>query len=188
MQLKEVDSNTLAGSNSYNLVTARRWALSVLKKFKDEFDSVYVLGCWYGNIGVMMSITADIAFDKIINVDIDQRVLTVGQKLSDLLGDDRLEFMQKDANDLDYRQLGADGLVINFSTTNIEGSDWFDHIPKGTMVVLKGRNNDEGAVNKFTNLDEFRTKYPLTKTLYSGSLNLQDRTTDYDCYLVIGIK
>jgi hypothetical protein len=96
--------------------------------------------------------------------------------------------MQKDANDLDYRQLGADGLVINFSTTNIEGSDWFDHIPKGTMVVLKGRNNDEGAVNKFTNLDEFRTKYPLTKTLYSGSLNLQDRTTDYDCYLVIGIK
>jgi hypothetical protein len=136
----------------------------------------------------MMSINADIAFNKIINVDIDKRVLTVGKRLADLLGDSRLEFMQKDANTLDYRQLGDDGLVINFSTTNIEGSDWFDKIPKGTMVVLKGRNNDEGAVNKFRTLDEFQTKYSLTKTLYSGSLTLKDRTTDYDCYLVIGIK
>ena len=188
MQLKEVDSNTLSGSNSTNLVTARSWALQKLQNIKDQFSTIYVLGSWYGNIGLMISMSTNIEFEKLINVDTDNRVLTIGKKLAYLLGDSRLKFMHRDANSLDYRRLNNNGLVINFSTTNIEQNDWFDHIPNGTMVVLKGRNNDEGAVNKFNTMGEFKSRYPLTKTIYTGSLPLEDRTTKYDCFLVIGIK
>lgn len=186
MKISEVNVETLSGSNSDNLNIARHWALTNLRKIKRDFDVVYILGSWYGNFAQMMNDFPGITVEKLINVDTDGRVL---QKSTELLKDiDNVEHMHKDANTLDYRQLGPDGLVVNFSTTNINGDNWFDKIPDGTLVLLKGRDNDPGAINKFDSLDEFTETYPLRKVLFKGQKELADPETQYNCFLVIGLK
>ena len=105
-----------------------------------------------------------------------------------MLGYKFIEPMYKDANDLDYRLLGPNGLVINQSCTNIEGTDWFTNIPSGTMVAVTARNNDLDAVNQFESIYNLSEKYPLSKILYANKKEFQDPETQYDCYLLIGIK
>jgi hypothetical protein len=77
---------------------------------------------------------------------------------------------------------------VNFSTTNIEGNDWFNNIPDGTLVLLKGRDNDPGAINKFESLEEFTEAYPLRKVIFKGQKELTDPDTEYNCFVVIGLK
>lgn len=188
MRLQEVNPNTLRGSLGKNLIENKFWAFTELSKIKNQFDTIYVLGSWYGNAGLMLSMDPRFEFEKIINVEIDRPMLAVSQKLAKLSNERRIEPMLKDANSLDYRQLGPDGLVVNFSCTNIQGSNWFDNIPDGTMVLISGRNNDPGAVNQFDSLEEFTDTYLISKSLFVGTKEFTDPETDYDSYLVIGIK
>ena len=94
--------------------------------------------------------------------------------------------MFKDANDLDYRQLGMDGAVINTSLTDMDGQDWFRHIPDGTLVAMQARDHDPGY--QFHSTDDILKKFPLSQVLYQGSLKLQDPETHYTRFMVIGRK
>jgi hypothetical protein len=96
--------------------------------------------------------------------------------------------MLKDANRLDYQQLGPDGLVINLSCHNIPGLEWLDHIPAGTMVVLQGRSQDPGAENQYKNFAQFDQALPLRQTLYQDRLSLTDPDGAYEQYMKIGIQ
>jgi hypothetical protein len=188
MKIVEVNKDTLTDSNDDNLQIARHWALSQLRKIKNNFDTVYILGSWYGNLSLMLSDFPKLQFQKIINVDIDDHAIDVSQKLINNQNINNVDHMLKDANTLDYRQLGPDGLIINFSTTNIKGNDWFNNIPKGTLVLLKARNNDPGAINKFDDIEDLIKYYPLKRVLFSGTKELIDPETPYECYVVIGLK
>jgi hypothetical protein len=130
----------------------------------------------------------DIGFDRIINVDTDKEAIETGSEIIEKLGYDFIESMYKDANQLDYRQLGPDGLVINSSCNNINNDGWFDNIPAGTLVALSGRNNDPKSINNFESMYDLAETYPLSKILYAGKQNFTDPETDYDCYLLIGLK
>jgi hypothetical protein len=96
------------------------------------------------------------------------------------------EYMLIDANDLDYRQLGDNGVVINTSLTGMQGQAWFDNIPSGTLVVLQSRDNDPGDAVHST--QDIIDRFPLSEVIYDGELKLQDPETDYTRYMVIGIK
>ena len=146
------------------------------------------LGSWYGNASLILSLDKRFDFDKIINVETDRFMLKISQKLADMMGDGRIEPMLKDANKLDYRQLGQNGLVINFSCGNISGTNWFDNIPPGTTVLLSGRNNDRGAVNHYKNLKDFAKEFNLSNRLFVGQKTFKDPETEYELYLVIGQK
>ena len=94
--------------------------------------------------------------------------------------------MLKDANDLDYKQLGSDGVVINTSLTDMEGQAWFDRIPAGTLVALQSRDHDPG--NAAHSTQDIVDRFPLSEIIYDGELRLQDPETTYTRYMVIGIK
>ena len=96
------------------------------------------------------------------------------------------EYMLKDANDLDYQQLGRDGVVINTSLTDMQGQAWFDHIPTCTLVVMQSRDHDPG--NAAHSTKDITDRFPLSKVVYDGELELSDPETDYTRYMVIGIK
>jgi hypothetical protein len=188
MRITEVNRGDLEGSMGRNLISGKFWAFTELSKFQRRFDTIYMLGSWYGNAGLMLSMDPRFNFDKIINVEQNKSRLKVGHQLAQLQGYDNIESMYKDANLLDYRQLGDDGLVVNFSCNNIPGKDWFDHIPADTMVLLSGRDNDDQSINQFNDLNSFTSKYKLSKTLFSGQKEFEDPQTKYNLYLVIGIK
>lgn len=188
MKINEVNSISLSGSFGSNLIENKFWAFTKLSEIKNNFDTIYILGSWYGNAGLLLSMDPRFEFDEIINVEKNKNMLKASDQFAKLQKDPRIKSMHKDANRLDYRRLGPNGLVVNFSCTNIVGRDWFERIPSGTMILVSGRNNDPGAVHKFNSLEEFSSTYPLTKILFSGQRTFEDPETEYDAYLVIGTK
>lgn len=186
MRISEVSPNTLEGSWSRDLMLSKLWLIRKMRSIKPSFGTIYILGSWYGNLSLLM-LDRNLEFDRIINVDVDEAALSKGDGIMGKLHNhDRIESMCKDANDLDYRQLGKHGLVINTSCNNIPNKGWFDSIPKGTMVALQGRDNDPGSVNHYDDLDGFVDSYPLSSTTYSGRITLDDPETSYDRYMIIG--
>ena len=178
MRLLEFVPSTLQGSFDRSLIFNKLWLLSELKKVKDHFSTIYILGSWYGNMSLLLA-RSDIKFKHIVNVDRDARVVKTGQQIAKKMGvADRIEPMIADANRLDYRQLDQDGLVINASCHDMENTGWFDHIPTGVMVALQSR----------TDVDDDLGNYKLSKLLYQGSCELKDPETRYTSILEIGVK
>jgi hypothetical protein len=188
--LVELSPDTLTGSKSSSLNLERFWAIATLSQIKNNFDTIYILGSWYSNVALLLfMLNKYVTFDQIINVDTNANALRVGQRRLAKLGlDNKTEPMLKDANELDYQQLGPNGLVINLSCHNIKGQSWLDHIPKGTMLVLQARNHDPGAVNQYKNFAQFDQALTLSQTLHQDTLSLTDSDGVYEQYMIIGVK
>ena len=175
MRVNEFSPNTLSGSFTEDLIISKLWLIKEIEKIHNKFNTIYVLGSWYGNISILL-INKYIKFKKIINVDINDTVLNTGQVLAKKLGiDKQIEPMAKDANTLDYRQAIFPSLIINTSCNDMKNAGWFDNIPRGTLVALQTRDNT---------LDE----YEFSKVLYIGKRHLKDPETNYTRLMKIGIK
>lgn len=184
--LEESSGYSLEGSFTPDLVFSKLWLIRKLSNIQPQIDTMYVLGSWYGNLALLINRYPQVQVRKIINVETQAKFLRHSKRILDQTGADNVEYMQADANDLDYRQLGPDGAVVNTSLTDMPGTDWFDNIPPGTVVVLQARDHDPGQ--KFDSAADIEQKFPMSQVLYSGSLNLRDPETQYQRFMVIGIK
>ena len=178
MRLLEFSPPTLLGSFHRGLIFNKLWMIRELAKIQDHYSTIYILGSWYGNMSMLLA-KSDIEFDHIVNVDQDATVVRQAQRIAQCMGiADQIEPMIADANDLDYRQLDNNGLVINSSCHDMANRGWFDHIPQGVMVALQTRED----------VDCNLADYPLQTTLYQGSCQLQDPETAYISQMKIGYK
>jgi len=184
--LSESSGYTLEGSFTSDLLASKIWLLTELARIAPSVGTVYVLGSWYGNLAVINQLDPTIKYKKLINVETDKKFLHASQRIHNHLGIDNTEYMLKDANDLDYRQLGLDGVVINTSLTDMQGQAWFDNIPEGTLVVMQSRDHDPG--NAAHSTQDIIDRFPLSEIIYDGELDLEDPETEYTRYMVIGIK
>lgn len=184
--LSESSGYTLKGSFTPDLLASKLWLLTELAQIAPQVGTVYVLGSWYGNLAVINRLDPEIKYRQMINVETNKNFLQASQRIHDHLGISNNKYMFKDANELDYRQLGQDGVVINTSLTDMPGQAWFDHIPAGTLVVLQSRDHDPG--NAAHSTQDIIDRYPLSEIIYDGELKLQDPETKYTRYMVIGIK
>ncbi len=184
--LDESSGYSLEGSFTPDLVFSKLWLIRELAKIQPRVGTMYVLGSWYGNLAVLLTLYSQVKVDEIINVETDTEFLKGSQRILNQVGADNVEYMLKDANDLDYRQLDRNGVVVNTSLTDMKGTDWFENIPAGTMVVLQARNNDPGE--QFHSPEDIQQKFPLSQVLYSGSLELEDPETQYTRFMTIGVK
>ena len=182
MRLTEFSPDTFTGSITKDLLISKLWLCQELKKLNfTEFDVIYILGSWYGIMAYTLN-RCGISADKIINVDINKQRLEFSDKLLDKFNN--VISMNKDANKLNYQQLNSNGLVINTSTNDIDGTQWFENIPSGTLIVIQSRNDVEDT----TNLKLFDKKYPLSKTMYVGEKSLKDPEVKYRRFMKIGVK
>jgi hypothetical protein len=184
--INESSGSSLAGSFTRDLTTSKVWLLTELAKIAPQLSTMYVLGSWYGNLALYNTLQPMIGVDRIINVDIDPERLAQSQRMLDSVGANNVEHMLKDANELDYRQVGRGGAVINVSLTNIAKDQWFENIPPGTMVVMQARDQDPGE--QYHSVQDIVDRFPLSRILYQGTMQLQDPETKYHRYMVIGIK
>ena len=186
LPVNESSGYSLAGSFTHDLIKSKVWLLTELARIAPQVGTVYVLGSWYGNLGVLLALDPMIQYKQLINVETDRKFLQASEHIHNYLGMGNTEYMLKDANDLDYRQLGSDGVVINTSLTDMPGQSWFDRIPAGTLVVLQSRDNDPG--NEAHSTQDIIDRYPLSEIIYDGELKLHDPETEYTRYMVIGIR
>ena len=184
--VNESSGYSLAGSFTHDLIKSKVWLLSELARIAPQVGTIYVLGSWYGNLGVLLALDPAIRYKKLINVETDKKFLQASKRIHNHLGMDNTEYMLKDANDLDYRQLGPDGVVINTSLTDMQGQAWFDRIPAGTLVVMQSRDHDPG--NAAHSTQDIIDRFPLSEIIYDGEIDLEDPETEYTRYMVIGIK
>jgi len=185
-QLGESSGYSLQGSFTHDLTTSKVWLITELAKIKPSITTVYILGSWYGNLALYMTLDPAVKVKKFINVETDQGMLDQSRRMMDHIGAHNVEYMFKDANELDYRQLGLDGAVVNTSLTDMDGTDWFENIPDGTLVAMQARDRDPG--HQYHSTKDILKKFPLEQVLYQGSLKLQDPETKYTRFMVIGRK
>jgi len=184
--LDESSGYTLAGSFTRDLTASKVWLLTELERIQPDYSTIYLLGSWYGNLALYLTLEQRIQADKIILVEKNQEFLDTSKKLLSMAGADNTEYMLKDANKLDYRQLGDRGCVINTSLTDMQGRSWFLNIPDGTLVVMQGRDHDPNR--SFESTQDIVDRFPLSQILYHGSIKLRDPETEYTRYMVIGRK
>ena len=101
--LDESSGYSLEGSFTHDLTTSKVWLLQELARIKPNITTVYILGSWYGNLALYMHLTNIVNVKKIINVETDQKMLDQSERMLDHIGARNIEYMSKDANDLDYR-------------------------------------------------------------------------------------
>ena len=189
MQVQEASPDTLIGSFTPDLIMSKLWLLYEVSRFRRNFDTIYILGSWYGNLSILLFEQHEIAFRRIANVDLRREKLETGEKLAQQLGIDyKIIPMVKDANTLTYSMMHQPGLVINTSAGNMQNSGWFANIPRGTMVAIQGRDPDPGAEYEFSSADELTDMFYLDKILYKGGIPLEDPEIKYTRYMVVGIK
>ena len=186
LPVNESSGYSLEGSFTPDLITSKVWLLTELARIAPQVGTIYVLGSWYGNLGILLALDPIIKYKQLINVETNQKFLQASERIHNHLSMGNTEYMLKDANDLDYRQLGPDGVVINTSLTDMPGQTWFDRIPEGTLVVLQSRDNDPG--NAAHSTQDIIDRFPLSEIIYDGELDLQDPQTEYTRYMVIGVK
>lgn len=184
--LDESSGYSLAGSFTPDLVFSKLWLIRELANIAPDLDTVYVLGSWYGNLALLLNRYPQVQVDKIVNVETDPQFLKGSKRILNQAGVDNVEHMLKDANQLDYRQLGPNSAVINTSLTDMKGTNWFKRIPAGTLVAMQARDHDPGQ--PFGSVEDIEQKFPLSQVLYSGQLDLEDPETEYTRFMVIGTK
>jgi hypothetical protein len=186
LPVNESSGYSLKGSFTPDLIKSKVWLLTELARIAPTVGTIYVLGSWYGNLGVLLALDPVLQYQQLINVETDKQFLQASERIHDHLGLDNTKYMLADANNLDYRQLDADGVVINTSLTDMSGQAWFDHIPAGTLVVMQSRDHDPG--NAAHSTQDIIERFPLNEIIYDGQLQLKDPETEYTRYMVIGIK
>jgi hypothetical protein len=184
--LDESSGYSLGGSFTRDLTASKVWLLSELERIQKKFSTIYILGSWYGNTALYMTLENRIQADQIILVEKNKEFLTGSKQILDRVGAENVQYMLADSNKLDYRQLGNRGCVINTSLTDMPGRAWFLNIPNGTLVVLQGRDQDPGE--EYHSTQEIADRFPLSQVLYHGRMQLQDPETKYTRYMVIGRK
>ena len=184
--LDESSGYSLEGSFTPDLVFSKLWLIRELADISPDIDTVYALGSWYGNLALLLDRDPKIQVDKVINVETDPEFLKGSKHLLTKHGVDNVEYMLKDANKLNYHQLGMDGAVVNCSLTDMDGRRWFERIPDGTLVVMQARDHDPGY--QFASPGDILKKFPLSQVLYRGTKRLKDPETHYNRFMVIGRK
>ena len=184
--LDESSGYSLAGSFTRDLTASKVWLLSELERIQSNCSTIYMLGSWYGNLALYMTLEGRIQADKIVLVEKDKKFLSTSKNLLDLAGADNVEYMLADSNKLDYRQLDESGVVINTSLTDMPGRSWFLNIPAGTLVVMQARDHDPNR--NFSSTQDIVDRFPLSEVLYHGRMQLRDPETEYTRYMVIGRK
>ena len=192
-EIFESSGYSLEGSYTPDLVFSKLWLARELKSVLQQqgIDSVpvaYILGSWYSNLSTVLRRTG-VPIEKIVDVEKRGEWLRTGQQLQQDMNISGVQYMQADANEIDYRQLQQPGLVINTSTNDIPDHGWFDHIPRGTLVVMQGRDSvPAGAEHTYNSPEDLLQMYPLESVLYSGTWDLEDPETEYQRSMVIGIR
>lgn len=175
--LNEERPNTFEGSMSDDQIISRLWMAKRLNDINIPIKKCAVLGSWYGILPYILNRNNNI--DDIVAIDNEPGCVKVSEKLNP-----DMRHIVKDCNDLKYT--GAD-CVINPSVNNIEGTKWYDNIPKGKLCLFQTENVELGKGCP-KDLTEMKKKYPLSKYLYEGTLRTKDSEGKFIRSMVIGYK
>ena len=175
---KQVKS--IINSLNDNQEKSKNWLIEKSKEYFTFFDNpkVCIAAGWYGSLADKLKIYLD---NEVVTFDKDPQCKTIGQKL------------YKDVTfataEIEYFNFKTYDIVICTSCEHLKQkviNDMLKKTRKGALVILQSNNYFaiEDHINCHHNVKKFNQTLHLEKTLYNGTLKLEN----CDRYMVIGIK
>ena len=170
-------------------IESKLWLCESLKTLvKFPIENVIILGSWNGTMAFLLYATEAVKFNKVFLVDTDPAYQKQARAICNALDcQGRLVIVEQDANVFDYPS--GNNLIINTSTDNIVGSDWFERIPRRNWVVLQGRTGGHrDCVRSYDSVESFDLAYPMMFSYGPEAKQFVYPDHSYTRYMKIGIK
>ena len=189
-------------------VNSKIWLVTELAKIKKDFNMVFFLAGWFGQLRYFMDY-AHITYDKIRILDIDPTACKVSDQIFnvDKIGNYQIKSAEVDLNDMSWLyRTGCDYKLKNYTNTAVVGEktipdliintsaehfheDWYHKFvnrPLETDPIFVIQTNNlhevEDHINSIHSMSEMKKKFPMTRLLYEGVLQL----TGYKRFMLIG--
>lgn len=189
-------------------VLSKIWLVKELKKVQTEFDIVFFLAGWFGQLRNYFDISG-ISYNKIRVLDIDPSACKVSDQIFniDLIKDYRVKSAEVDLNDMSWlyrtgceynltnyntgalvKEKTNPSLVINTSAEHFH-ERWYHKfvnrpLETDPLFVIQSNNlfSVKDHVNAISSMKEMHIKFPMSRVDYAGELQL----SGYKRYMLIG--
>lgn len=202
------DPVALQDAFSRGQVLSKIWLVNELKKMDTNFEMVYFLAGWFGQLRLFFDV-AEIEYKKIRVLDIDPVACKISDQVFnvDMINDYRVKSAEVDLNDMSWlyrtgceytlKNYNTDAtvkektnpdLIINTSAEHFH-EDWYHKfvnrpLETNPLFVIQSNNlhDVEEHVNSIHSMNEMKRKFPMSKIEYEGELQLYG----YKRYMLIG--
>lgn len=186
--------NELENFINQRQIACKKWLIDNLVNCWADFNTVYVLGGWYGALSQLMLTDNRLNIKNAISFDIDEEATQRANRLNSQLFDQgRFVALTEDMISMSYGERQAFGvtvkpdLVINTSFEHISNyQEWLAQIPSGTRLVLQSNNyfDEPTHVNCVDTLNDFANQVNLKELKWKGELDVKR----YTRFMIIGEK
>lgn len=202
------DPVALQDAFSRGQVQSKIWLVTELSKIQKDFKVVFLLAGWYGQLRKFFDI-ADISYDKMRIVDIDPAACEISDKIFniDFINNYQVKAVELDLTDMSWlyrtgcqykiknyttgqeiNEKTIPDLIVNTSAEHFH-EDWYHKfvnrpLETDPLFVIQSNNlhEVEDHINSIHSMGEMKKKFPMTRLLYEGVLQL----TGYKRYMLIG--
>jgi len=202
------DPVALQDAFSRGQVQSKIWLVTELAKIQKNFKVVFLLAGWYGQLRKFFDIS-NISYDKMRVVDIDPNACEISDKIFniDFIKDYQVKSVELDLTDMSWlyrtgcqykiknyttgqeiNEKTIPDLIINTSAEHFH-EDWYHKfvnrpLETDPLFVIQSNNlhEVEDHINSIYSMGEMKKKFPMTRLLYEGVLQL----TGYKRYMLIG--
>jgi hypothetical protein len=189
-------------------VQSKIWLATELSKVKKDFDMVYVLAGWFGQLTSYFD-AADINYNKIRIMDIDPVACEISDKIFNAtkLENYKVKSVERDLTDYDWlsrtgceyilknynnnqetKEKTSPDLIINTSAEHFH-ERWYHKfanrpLETNPIFVIQTNNlfNVPEHINCVHSIDEMKIKFPMDEVLFEGELQLKG----YKRFMLIG--
>jgi len=208
IQVRELfPKNDLISALSKGQLKSKRWAHEKIHSiWGSNLGLVFILANWYGLLANIMLESRKYSSLRIRGFDIDERANEIADQLSRkwVIEDWTFKAVTADVTELNlgdakFATINSKGvtvnmvekpdLIINTSCEHFSEKafdKWFSSVPSGMRVVVQSNNYFDlpEHLNCVNSLEEFKSRFSLSKEIYAGELELEK----YTRFMLIGEK
>lgn len=185
-------------SFSHSLINSKLWLCDSLETAIDNEHIrnpiVNILASWDSLLAFMMAVRRPNFYGMFNTYDIDVESVNRAERICDHWKYEypKMYHYNKDIRTLNFSNSGKESVFINCSVDQIEGTEWYDIIPIGTLVCLQCTNlstdHTDWDIKQSYSLEEFMKTYPMSRFLVNESKTFAYSHLVFDRHMLIGVK
>jgi len=182
----------------HGLVKSKLWLCEELETaiYRESLHNpaLHILGCWDNLLSFMLLTRKPTFYSVVYGYDINPEAIRNADKICDMwkYESPKVYNYVQDVNEYDY-SIHTNSIFINCSIDQMDSNNWYNSVPKGSLVCIQTTNMKDPAFPWFIkqttdSLDELVERFKMSNLLYSGVKNIQYESYGYKRYMIIGTK
>lgn len=185
-------------SFSHSLVASKLWLCEKLETAIDnehiKNPIVNILASWDSMLAFMMAVRRPNFYGVFNTYDMDNESVHAAERICDHWKYEypKMYHRVKDIKTLDFSNAEKESVFVNCSVDQIEGTEWYDIIPAGTLVCLQSTNlpveHSGWDIKQSYSLEEFMKTYHMSRFVFNGTKTFTYSHLTFDRHMIIGVK